>query len=323
MKKRIIILGTIVLLVVLAWTGGWFFIAGQIRQQVEMLALADGQTTPQLQCGTLDVGGFPFRFDIDCSAASLVSGDLLVEIPGIRASAMVYRPNHILASAVGPAEISDAFSGLRQDIGWNTLEASLRLENWRIARLSLLADDLAWTDRLFGETLIASAPQVELHLLDIAEQHAPETGRAALAGYLRAQDVAAPGIDLSPTNAEIELEMTALPDDIRNWGMVPFLPDWQQAGGKLRIVGIRANDGSADLNATGELSLDAQGYPNGTIAVDSLGVAERIGPYLEEPWRTLVLGVPGADGRHANQLTFAGGGLSSGLVPIAAVPPLF
>ena len=132
-----------------------------------------------------------------------------------------------------------------------------------------------------------------------------------------------PGIGLAPTNAEVEVELTALPDDIRNWGAVPLLPDWQQAGGQLRIVGIRANDGTADLNATGELALDAQGYPTGSIAIDSFGVADRIGPYLEEPWRTLVLGVPGEDGRHKNQLNFAGGALSSGLVPIAALAPLF
>lgn len=323
MKKRIIILGSVILLVVLAWTAGWYVVAGQVRQQVELLALGDGETAPQLQCGTLNVGGFPFRFDIDCANAAIVSADLLVEVPGIRASAMVYRLDHILASAQGPAEISDAFTGLRQDVAWSALDASLRLDNWRIARLSLTGADLEWTDRLFGQTLIASTPSVELHLLDMPEQHDAEAGRAALAGYMRAQDIAVPGFELQPTNAEVELEVTALPDDIRNWGLVPFLPDWQQSGGVLRIVGVRASDGTADLNATGELALDAEGYPTGSIAIDSLGVAERIGPFIEEPWRTLVLGVPGEGGRHQNQLNFAGGGLSSGLVPIAGLAPLF
>ena len=323
MKKRIIILGSVVLLVVTAWTAGWYFVAGQVRQQMELLALNDGEAAPQLQCGTLNIGGFPFRFDIDCANATLVSADLLVEVPDLRASVMVWRPTHLLASATGPARTADAFTGLEQEVAWTRLEGSLRLEDWRIARLSVTADDVVWVDRLFGESVIASASGLELHLLDMPELHNAETGRAALAGYLRAQDVSAPGIDLAATNAEIELEVTALPDDVRNWGAVPFLPDWQQAGGKLRIVGIRANDGTADLNATGELALDAQGYPTGSIAIDSLGVAEQIGPYLQEPWRTLVLGVPGEDGRHKNQLNFAGGSISSGLVPIAALAPLF
>lgn len=323
MKKRIIILGAIVLFVVLAWTGAWFFVAGQLRQQVEALALADGETSPQLTCQELATGGFPFRFDLECSGAAILSGDLLVELPHFRASAMAYRPNHVLAAATGPAEISDAFTGLRQELSWSGSDASLRIENWRIARVSLVVDDLAWTDTLFGDTLIAKSPHVEIHLLDMPEMHDETAGRAGLALFARADDVEAPGIDLAPTNAEIEAEITGLADDIRDWGAVPFLPDWQQAGGKLRLVGIRANDGASDLEASGEVALDAQGYPTGSVSIDSLGVAERIGPLLEEPWRTLVLGVPGADGRHKNQLNFAGGGMSSGLVPIAAVPSLF
>lgn len=323
MKKRIIILGSLVLLIVLGWTAGWYFIAAQVRNEVEKLALADGETQPQVQCGTLDIRGFPFRFDIDCADASVVSSDLMVEVPGLRASVMVWRPTHVVASAQGPARISDAFTGIRQNLAWSDMQASLRLDNWRIARLSLLASDLDWTDSLFGETRIASAPQVEMHLLDMPEQHDAQTGRAALAGYLRAHDVDVPGIALASTNAELEVELTALPDDIRNWGAAPFLRDWQQAGGVLRIVGIRANDGTADLNATGQLALDAQGYPTGSISIDSLGVADRIGDYIEDPWRTLVLGVPGENGRHTNQLNFANGALSSGLVPIAALAPLF
>lgn len=323
MKKRIIILGGVVLLVVVAWSGAWLFVANQIRQQVDALALADGERAPQLQCGTLNVGGFPFRFDVSCVGASLVSADLLVEVPEVRASAMVYRPTHLLAFAQGPAQVSDAFTGQRQAVDWADMEASLRIENWRIARLSLLASGVRWTDQLFGDTLIAQSPRIEAHLLDMPELHDADAGRAALAAYLRAEDVEVPNIALAQTQAELEGEITGLPDDIRNWGAVPLLPDWQQAGGTLRIVGVRANDGVSDLEATGELGLDPQGYVVGAITIDSLGVAERIGPYLEEPWRTLVLGVPGPDGRHNNQLNFSGGGISSGLVPIAQIPPLF
>lgn len=323
MKKRIIILGSVILLVVLGWTGAWFYAAGFIREQVAQLAYADGETMPQLQCGSLDVAGFPFRFDVTCTNTSIVSGDLLVEVPSLRASVMVYRPTHLLAYAQGPAQLSDAFTGQRQEVSWKGLDASVRVEDWRIARASIVGQEMAWTDKLFGDTLIARSSHVEGHLIDMPERHDAEAGRAALAGYFRAAEVDVPGIEMAETNTEVELEMTQLPDDLRNWGAVPFLPDWQQAGGTLRIVGIRANDGTNDLVATGELSLDAQGYPTGQISIDSLGIAERLKPFLEEPWRTLVLGVAGADGRHINQLNFAAGGMSSGLVPITAVPSLF
>lgn len=323
MKKRIIVLGGILLVLVVLWSGAWLFVAGQIKSQVDMLALADGETSPQLACGTLDISGYPFRFDLACTEASLVSGDLLVTAPAIRASALAYRPNHLLASIEGPAEVSDAFSGQRQEISWTQMQGSLRIENWRIARLSLEGEELAWTDRLFGNALIAQSPHVEAHLLDMPELFDEATQRAALAAYVSLKEAALPGFDINGTNTEIEAEITGLPADIRNWGAVPVLEDWQGAGGTLRLVALRANDGTSDLTATGDLSLDAQGFPTGSVAVDSLGVAQRIGPFIEEPWRTLVLGVPGEDGRHKNQLSFANGGLSSGIVPIAAMPSLF
>jgi hypothetical protein len=323
MKKRIIILGAILLLLVLGWSAGWYFLAGQIRQQVDALALADGETAPQLTCQNLAIGGFPFRFDVECAGLAMVSGDLLVQVPALRASVMAYRPNHILASANGPAEISDAFTGLRQQLSWTDIEASFRVESWRIARVSIIGNDFDWIDTLFGNTTIARSSHAEFHLLDIPEMHDAERGRAALALFSRADQIEAPGIDLASANVEIEAEITGLVDDLRNWGQVPLLPDWQQAGGTLRLIGVRANDGAADLNASGELALDAQGYPQGAISIDSLGIAERIGPFIEEPWRTLVLGVPGEDGRHKNQLNFAAGGMSSGLIPLTALPSLF
>ena len=323
MKKRIIILGAIVLVLVLGWSGAWYFFAGQLRQQVEALAMADGETAPQLTCQNLVVGGFPFRFDVQWLGVAVVSADTLVELPELRASAMAYRPNHILATAIGPAGISDAFTGLRQSVSWTEIDASFRLENWRIARVSIVGDDLFWNDTLFGDTLLASAPHMELHLLDMPEIHEAEAGRAGLALFALAREVNAPSIELAAANAELEAEISGLPDDIRNWGLVPFLPDWQQAGGALRLVGLRANDASSDFEASGDLALDAQGYVTGAISVDSLGLAERIGPLIEQPWRTMILGMPGEDGRYRNQLTFAGGGVSAGLVPISAIPSLF
>lgn len=323
MKKRIIILGSVVLVLVLAWSGAWLFVSSQIKAQVDALALADGETAPQVTCGTLEITGYPFNFDVSCRQATVVSGDLLVAVPDVRASVLAYRPNHILATAQGPAQISDAFTGQRNEVSWTALNASLRVESWRIARLSLEGDDLSWTDTLFGNALIAQTPHLEAHLLDMPEQHDPQTGRAALAAYVSAENLEIPGAALAQTKAEIEGELTGLPDDIRNWGAVPFLPDWQQAGGQLRLVAIRADDGVSDLSASGEMTLDADGYPTGSIAIDSKGVAERIGPMIEEPWRTLVLGVPDDEGRHKNQLNFAKGGLSAGMVPISAVPSLF
>lgn len=323
MKKRIIILGAVVLLVIVLWSGAWIFLSGLVKTNIDALADADGVTQPRITCETLHIGGFPFRFDAECVNARIVSGDLSVSVPDIRASVRVYAPTHALASATGPVQVVDAFTGMRNTLAWSDLDASLRLDNWRIARLSVLAKDVVWSDTVLGETIIAQTPQAELHLMDIPEQHDAERHLAALAGYLRASEVSYPGMTLTDTNAEVQLELSGLPDDVRNWGEPTMLQAMQQAGGALKIVSIHGTDSASTLDASGNLTLDPQGMLDGEIAIKSTGVAERIGPLLQEPWRTLVLGTPAPDGSYANQLAFRAGAVFSGLVPIASLAPLF
>lgn len=323
MKKRIIILGSVVVGVIVLWSAAWLVLADIVRQNVEALALADGVTEPNVTCGTLGVGGFPFRFDIDCETARIVSSDIVVDVPGIRASIRVYAPFHVLASAKGPLQLTDTFTGTRNGVAWSGLEASVRLDNWRIARASISGQDIIWSDTLFGDAVIARSPLAEIHLFDIPEQHDAERHLAALALYGRAENLAWPGLTLTDTNAEIQLELTGLPDDVRNWGDPMLLAAMQRAGGQLKVVSIHGTDADSTLDAQGQLGLDAQGMVDGQIGITSTGVAERIGPLLQEPWRTLVLGTPGADGAHVNQLNFRAGGVFSGLVPIASLPPLF
>ncbi|MGV8833747.1 MAG: DUF2125 domain-containing protein [Devosia sp.] len=323
MKKRIIILGSVVLAIVALWSLAWFVLAGLVKQQIAAQAQADGITAPQITCGTLNVGGFPFRLDADCAQARIVSGDAVLELPGIRASIQVDNPTHMLASALGPLQVTDTFTGSRNAVEWSSLQASVRLSNWRIARASLSAKDIVWSDTLVGQTLIAQTPLAEIHLFDIPEQHDPERQTTALAGYMLANGLAYPGLSLTDTSAELQIELSGLPDDVRNWGEPSLLPNLQAANGQLTIVAAHGTDAASTLDASGALMLDPQGQIDGQITITSTGVAERIGPLLEEPWRTLVLGKPAPDGTYANQLNFRAGGIFSGLVPIAAIGPLY
>ena len=323
MKKRIIILGSVVLAVVVLWSAAWLVLAGMVKQQIEAQAQADGVSSPQLTCGTLTIGGFPFRFDADCAQARVVSGDVVLDLPGLRASMLVYRPTHLLASALGPLDITDSFTGSRNQLAWSGLEASIRLGDWRIARASISGSDLVWSDTLLGQSTIARTPLAELHLFDIPEQHDPARQTAALAGYLRSTALVYPALTLSDANAEIQLELTGLPDDVRHWGTPDMLPALQAANSQLNVVSVHGTDADTTLDASGTLMLDEQGQIEGQIAITSTGVAERIGPLLDEPWRTLVLGTPGPDGSFANQLNFRAGAVLSGLVPIAAIGPLY
>jgi len=321
--KRIIALGAVVVLVLALWGGAWLFFAGEIRRNVEALAQADGVSTPRLTCGNLSVGGFPFRFDVVCSDLAVLSGDLTAAMPVLQVSALVYRPTHVLAFPQGPLEISDAFTGSRSRVAWSEMEASGRLEGWRIGRISLTGKDVALTDALFGDALIASAASLEAHLLDIPERHEPQKGLAALAAYATAGGVQAPGFAVNAGETSLEAEVIGLPDDVRVLGEPDAVRRWQQAGGKVQVTSFKGSDAERFFSSDGTLGLDDQARLEGRLRLTSKGLVEFFSAQIPEPMRPLVLGPQGADGSYAQTLDLRAGVLLAGVVPLAMLPPLF
>ncbi|MCS6759531.1 MAG: hypothetical protein MO852_11640 [Candidatus Devosia euplotis] len=56
-------------------------------------------------------------------------------------------------------------------------------------------------------------------MFDIPEQHDPARHTAALAGYMLANALDYPGLTLTGTSAELQVELSGLPDDVRNFGV--------------------------------------------------------------------------------------------------------
>jgi hypothetical protein len=321
--KRIIILGVFVAIVIVAWSVGWWFVAGQVRNVVLSLADADGQTSPRLTCSSLDVGGWPFQINLDCPDAVLVWGDTSLEFPELQAAVVVYDPKHALLYARGPLTISDAFTGSREDLAWSRLEASARLTDWRIGRISVIADDLDLTDALTGDTQIAKASHAEVHLVDLPDQHDAQNHLAAVRNYVMVKDLAIPGLGITGGQATLDDTLTGLPDDVRTYGDGDLLRRVQQAGGNVTINGLKGTDGPNFVDVTGKVSLDAEGRPQGQLAVASKGVVERLGAAIPDAMRAILLGNPGPDGSYKQTFTMSNGVLLDGIVPLTGLPSLF
>ncbi|HEY4199024.1 MAG TPA: DUF2125 domain-containing protein [Devosiaceae bacterium] len=321
--KRIIILGSVVFLVVVAWCGAWLFFAGQIKSTVESLAEADGITNPKITCGALSVAGFPFRFDLTCTDAQLVQEDLTANLAELRASVLVYQPTHALFFAKAPLTLSDAFTGSKQRLDWTDAELSGHLEGWRIGRISLHAENVAFNNAIPSDELIAKTSLMEVHLLDIPEQHDAAAGLAGLAIYAKADNLNAPGFQVNDGDLDFEAELTKVPDDVRQMLDADAVRRWQAAGGNLNLVTFHGADGDANFNAAGTLNLDAQMRTEGQVKLTSTGIVERFGAMIPAQIRPLILGNQAPDGSYAQTLTLRGGVILSGILPIGVIPPLF
>lgn len=329
--KKIVFLLLLVVLAAGAWTAGWYYAAGQVREAMAGLGNAGAET--RLTCDDLAVTGYPFRIDIDCRGATLVDGDITTTLAAVRSSVLVYNPTHAILSAQSPASFVDAFSGSRSRLDFASAQASIRLqtnnvlaalrgEDLRLERASLVASDVAWVDTLAAELPLASADEVEMHLLDVPEKHDPEQGLATLAAYATASGVVAPGIDIADAETSLEAEVSGVPDQFSGLAAPDLLQRWHQAGGQLRLFGLKGAAAEDFLEATGTLSLDSAARPEGQIKLTSRGVVERLGDLVPPEWQGLVLGSPDAEGSYSQTLTMRGGVVLAGLIPVATLEPL-
>lgn len=323
MKKRIIALGAVILIVIVGWSGGWLFLSDQIKRNVAAMAEADGVAAPKVTCGTLTVGGFPFRFDLDCADGTLVSGDVTATLAELRVSVRVYDFYHARISARGPVMLTDAFTGSQSKIEWETLEASARITNNRIGRISIEATKPVWTDMIFGDLVIASADKIETHLLDIPERHEADKGLAALASYSKVSNAAMPALTLNAAEIELQGNIIGLPADVASLGAPDALQRWQQAGGKLQDIALNGTDGERFARAEGTLGLDDQGRMEGQVNLTSRGAADILFAAVPEQLKGAVIGPVGADGSTHQVMNFRAGVMVVGVLPLMMTAPLY
>jgi hypothetical protein len=320
--KRFVVLIAAIAIVIALWTGAWFWAAGTATAYVKSLEAADGLTTPRVTCGGFSITGYPFGFDATCSDATIVSLDTTVTIKGLKASALVYNPFHVLAFAQSPVTYDDAVTGSRGRIDFADAEASARLTGWRIGRISVVVNQPVWNDTILEDQLRAKAKSVGLHLIDLPDLHDGAKGLSALGEHITIDGLVAPLQKIANGDLVFDSEITGLPDDVRTYGDGDFLRRWQGAGGAFKIVNFKGTDGADYATTTGTLSVDDQMRLQGQLKLASKGVVERLGPLIPDNVKGLILGAQESDGSYMQTLNIVAGMVFSGLVPAGMIPPL-
>ncbi|MGV3491613.1 MAG: DUF2125 domain-containing protein [Devosia sp.] len=334
--RRIVWLTIAVVIVVAGWSTGWLFAAGELKKQVDQLALNDGETAPRFTCGTLNISGYPFRFDLDCVDGTLVDQDLTLTFPGLRASVLAYNPTHVIFSGRGPFTWADAFSGSQRRLDFTALNGSLRLtagdfirgfsgETWRLARLSVEGDELTVTDVVAGDVFEASARRFEAHLVDVPEQLDLAAGTATLAEYVKVEGLTLPGVTIYDADFTLDAQLTAIPADLRDLATADPVRDWQARGGTLKLAQLAGTQASPEesFEITGDLRLNGGGYVEGQLDYKTKGALDRLSAVVTPINLAMLKGAPQPDGTFANTLNIADGQVKLLTFVFMILPPLF
>jgi hypothetical protein len=261
----------IVAALVAGWTGFWFYSAGKAETVIAGWLEREAQLGRVYGCGSREISGFPFRFEVRCRnvSAQLHSAPRpwSASLPDAIVVAQIWEPTALIGEFSGPFTITDIGEGASVAADWSLAQASVRGTPRTPQRISVAIDDLA-VDQIRGnasERLVAGK-HVELHsrLAEGALNDKPVIDFAA-----RVVATAAPGLHpflRDPTDLDLETTLRGLKDlAAKPWS--ERFREIRRVNGRIDVRNVRIRQGEWLAVANGSLGLTAQGGLQGELRV--------------------------------------------------------
>jgi hypothetical protein len=285
---RLFIMPVLVLVAAIAWSAFWFYAASQVDEAADAWRAREAKSGRVYDCAKRSVAGFPFRFEVRCSGASVAllsqtagtaQTPITARLSDILVVAQVYDPKLLIAEFAAPATISGGDQQPWMTVNWSKARSSIVGLPAIPQRAAIVFDDPA-IDRINASVQVplARAKHVELHarLADGSAQENPviETVLQIAGGSL--QDVHP--LLARPFDADVRTLLTGLKDfSPKPWP--ERFREIQAAGGHVEIVQSRIAQGDLIAVAAGTLGLNANGRLDGELQMTVAGI-EKVIPAL-------------------------------------------
>src|SRR5689334_10329941 len=160
-----------VLILAIAWSGFWFYAASQAETATDAWRAQEAKAGRVYDCAKRSIAGFPFRFEVQCSGASvaLVSQTasktpFTAKLDSILVVGQVYDPKRVIAEFTAPATLTDGVTQTSFVVNWSKARSSVIGLPAIPDRASIVFDDPT-VNRLDGtvQVPLARAKSVELH----------------------------------------------------------------------------------------------------------------------------------------------------------------
>ncbi|MGY3547853.1 hypothetical protein ACVWZ4_003242 [Bradyrhizobium sp. USDA 4472] len=306
----------LLLILAAAWSGFWFYAASQAGVAVDAWRAQEAKAGRIYDCARRSIAGFPFRFEIQCSGASvaLVSQNasktpFTAKLDNILVVGQVYDPKHVIAEFSAPAKLVDGVTQNTFVVNWSKGRCSVIGLPAIPERASIVFDDPSIV-RVDGavQVPLARAKEIELHgrLADGSSADHP-----VIETVLQISQGSIQGVHpllAEPFEADTRAKITGLSDlTPKPWPQ--RFREIQAAGGHIEIVQSRIQQGEMIAVAAGTLGLSANGRLDGELQMTVTGL-ERIIPalgiekMLEDgvPQATLDRVAPGVKSQDLNNL---------------------
>ena len=279
-EKRGIARYIILLLLVAAlfggWSAFWYYASGKVEATIDGWRAREGQAGRLYACGSQTIGGYPFRFELNCDDASALfkSSQPPIEVKsrGVLVVAQVYEPTLLIGEFHGPLTIASPGQAPEAIVNWKLAQSSLRGTPSEPERMSLVVD-LPTVDAVSGGTqkTLLRARRFELHGR-IAEGSVRD--HPVIEAVLRLGGATAEALHPSavmPVDADITAVLRGLSDfSPKSWEA--RFREIQAAGGGIEITQARVQQGDSLAVGSGTVSVNANGRLDGQLQVTVAGL---------------------------------------------------
>jgi hypothetical protein len=275
-NRRYAVLLVLVVALIAGWSWFWKYAAAKAEVAMDGWRAREAQAGRVYACGSQSTGGFPFRFEVNCDAASAVfrSNQPPVEVKagGILVVAQVYQPNLLISEIHGPLTIADLGQAPKIVANWKLGQSSVRGTPGAPERVSIVFDqpviDLVTNG---SETNLLRAQRVELHGR-IAEGSAADN--PVIEVVLRLAQASAPAFNPA-TVRPVDAEITGVMRGLGDFAPKPWherFRELQRKGGRIDITQARIAQGETIAVGSGSLSIDPNGQLDGQLDVTVAGL---------------------------------------------------
>jgi hypothetical protein len=271
-------IGTVVLFFALigGWSWFWHYAAGKAEVAIEGWRAREAKSGRVYKCGSQSIGGYPFRFEVDCEKASalLRSNQPPIEIKtgGMLIAAQVYQPNLLITEFHGPLTIAEPGKPPTIVANWKLAQSSVRGTPQAPERVSLVFDGPV-VDRINGgarENLL-HAKHIEIHGRIV---EGSVTDHPVIEVVTRLTRAAAPTLHPAASHP-LDADVDALLRGLNDFSPKPWparFREIQAAGGRIDITQARVQQGDTIVVGSGTLSLNANGRLDGQLRVTGAGL---------------------------------------------------
>jgi hypothetical protein len=261
---RYIVLLLLVVALFGAWSAFWYYASGKVEATIEGWRAREGQAGRLYACGSQTIGGYPFRFELNCNDATALfkSSQPPVEIKSrsVLVAAQVYEPTLLISEFRGPLTISSPGQPPEVVVNWKVAQSSLRGTPAAPERVSL-AVDLPVVEAVSGggtQKTLWKARRFELH------------GRIA-EGSVRDRPVIEAVLRLSGATAEALHPGAAMPVDADITAVLRGLNDFSPKSWEARFREIQASGGGIEITQARIVQGESLAVGSGTVTVNANG----------------------------------------------------